>query len=206
MTDKLNFCCPSQKSALQEDFRPTISNAVPRISCNISESDFAEQYIMKRKVVILEGCLKEWSASKWTFDSLLHSKPHWTFSAIVRLGYDSLTETHPCYKPSHPNSPYQIYNSKELLRLKAQNATIKVIDRTGSIPRWGRREGSSDKPEIFEAYTQPKPIPKCLAKSTFGGNPNDWLLMSTKFTGTFYHADPYLMDAWNALVQGHKVI
>ena len=38
-----------------------------RTSCNISKNSFANDYIMKRKFVILSNCSDSWEARKWTF-------------------------------------------------------------------------------------------------------------------------------------------
>lgn len=207
-TPKLNTCCPTQEELLKRfkgPYKPPIVNPVPRISCNISRADFVWNYAMKRKVVILEGCIDNWKAKSWTFDSLLGQNLDLTWPAVVRIGYKGLRFTHPYYKgPSKSESPYELFSGRELLALKAQNATVKVIDRIANVPRRGRMEKSSDKSHIFEAFSQPKPLPKCLAKSTFGGNSNEWVLLGTKYTGTYAHSDPYLTDAWNALVAGSK--
>ena len=38
-----------------------------RTSCNISKKSFVNDYIMKRKFVILSNCSDSWEARKWTF-------------------------------------------------------------------------------------------------------------------------------------------
>ena len=40
-----------------------------RISCNIPESAFLQEYVLKRKFVMLNNCTDDWKAKKWTFRS-----------------------------------------------------------------------------------------------------------------------------------------
>ena len=40
-----------------------------RISCNISESAFLHEYVLKRKFVMLNNCTDDWKAKKWTLRS-----------------------------------------------------------------------------------------------------------------------------------------
>ena len=66
----IDRCC---KSFLVQ---PNVSNVsfikdkIPRASCNMSSEDFLLKHVQKRKVVIVRGCQKKWSARKWTFEGI----------------------------------------------------------------------------------------------------------------------------------------
>ena len=40
-----------------------------RISCDISKPNFRQEYVMKRKFVMLNNCTDDWKAKNWTFRS-----------------------------------------------------------------------------------------------------------------------------------------
>ena len=64
----IDRCCKSFKVEPNISNANTIKDEIPRANCNMTRKDFFSKYVQKRKVVILQGCQKKWSARKWTFE------------------------------------------------------------------------------------------------------------------------------------------
>ena len=217
----IDLCCPAHDNNVNvTNWIGQIDDVIPRIPCNISAEDFIRDYIIPREAVMLTGCVDEWKASKdkWTYKGLLaRYDKDVKWKADVSLGKNSpitmemlgLDEDEwPDIRPNDVRSYDDVLLSgKELLNLMQKNVTIRVFERVGIAPRRKRRDHmSTEKPDLFQGWGWPRPIPEDLYKSTFGGSDYQWLIMSETKTGTHVHMDPDLTDAWNALLYGHKVI
>ena len=67
---RIDRCCKSSgwdKDLKHLDKNLMANDLTERISCNISKNSFIKDYVMKRKVVILNNCSDSWEARKWTF-------------------------------------------------------------------------------------------------------------------------------------------
>ena len=67
---QIDRCCKSSgwdKDLKHLDKQLMANDLTERISCNISKKSFIKDYVMKRKVVILNNCSDSWEARKWTF-------------------------------------------------------------------------------------------------------------------------------------------
>ena len=207
MDNHIDVCCPSVEEAEKNfpslrKWTENAKNLIPRISCDISREAFLRDYVMARKAVILEGCLDEWPSRTWNVDSLLRSNVDWTWHSAIAVDHRPVT-----FDDARLSSNGELHSGRDILAfMENYNATIRVFDRIGVPPRWGREgpKHSSNKPHIFASYSIPKPMPKDLIDTTFGGSDFKWVLMGTAFTGTFVHLDPWMTDAWNSLLQGHK--
>ena len=70
---RIDRCCKSSgwdKDLKHLDKQLLANDLTERISCNISKKSFIKDYVMKRKVVILNNCSDSWEARKWTFKGL----------------------------------------------------------------------------------------------------------------------------------------
>ena len=101
---------------------------------------------------------------------------------------------------------YISLSGKTILNLMKLNATVRIFERVGTTPRRLKlRRKNTHKPDLFNDWGWPSPIPKDIYKPTFGGSTFQWVIMSQATTGTHIHFDPEITDAWNALLYGHKV-
>ena len=69
---KIDRCCKS--FGWDQDVRHIKFNGrdrITRIPCTISKKYFVQNYVLKRKHVILQNCTDTWKASNWTFQGNL---------------------------------------------------------------------------------------------------------------------------------------
>ena len=65
----LNRCCKLAND-MSDDLTFSGIDEVPRIPCNIKKKTFLQEYVKKRKPVILVGCQERWAATNWTFKGI----------------------------------------------------------------------------------------------------------------------------------------
>ena len=66
----IDRCCKSSgwDTDLHE-VKPDRTDHMKRLSCDISKTNFTQEYVNKRSFVILRNCTHKWKAQKWTFKS-----------------------------------------------------------------------------------------------------------------------------------------
>ena len=67
---KLDRCCKLHDKASNEPLHFTGKDEIKRISCDIDKKEFLQDYVKKRRAVILEGCQEKWPARNWTFKGI----------------------------------------------------------------------------------------------------------------------------------------
>ena len=77
----IDRCCKSSGWDIDlEELKHVRSYDIARESCDISKKIFMQQYVNKRKIVVLSDCIHNWKATNWTFISryivLLHIECH----------------------------------------------------------------------------------------------------------------------------------
>ena len=91
---KIDRCCKS--SGWDHDANQLVCDVddkTERIFCNISKKSFKQNYVNRRKYVIIQNCTDPWKAKDWTFKGKINtSKPkvNYTFKNCFKLMLEEL--------------------------------------------------------------------------------------------------------------------
>ena len=67
---EIDRCCKSSGWDIDlQELKHKRQYEIERKSCNISKKVFIQEYVKKRKIVVLSDCIHDWKATNWTFRS-----------------------------------------------------------------------------------------------------------------------------------------
>ena len=67
---EIDRCCKSSGWDIDlQELKHKRKYDMKRESCNISKTIFEQEYVNKRKIVVLSDCTHDWKATNWTFRS-----------------------------------------------------------------------------------------------------------------------------------------
>ena len=119
-----------------------------RIPCNISATDFLNDYVERREPVMLMGCQEGWKAKNWTFGNLLgRYVSKWPFSYY----HD---ETDNCFAGD--------LEGPKIYRLMKNKVNVKSFTHLSKSMRYQLDESQREylKLDLLDEYNFPTPFPK----------------------------------------------
>ena len=160
-------CCRSDGKGLRFD---GIDNMV-RIHCNVSSNFFQNEYVNKRKLVILTGCQEGWKSRKWTFGNLLGRYiSKWPVSYYHN-------EKEDCYSGNLSGPQiYQLMKNKTFFKSFVQLPRSKLADLDDS-------EMEYYKLDLLDEYALPTPFPRDESEKINVPNDQNYVMLSSAETG-----------------------
>ena len=67
---KINRCCKASHASHDKHLSFPGKDNIKRISCDIHKKEFLQEYVIKRRAIILKGCHRQWPARRWTFKGI----------------------------------------------------------------------------------------------------------------------------------------
>jgi hypothetical protein len=150
---------------------------------NLTPDEFARDYLIPNKPVVVSGSLQHWRAvTEWTFEKL-NAK-----YGDVKFKTDEVD--HEKHKFKMRFSDYVEY-----MRAQHDEDPIYMFD-----PCFNERA-----PPLLNDYETPRYFPEDLF-AVLGRNRPDymWLVIGPARSGSPFHIDPYKTSAWNAVLEGRK--
>ena len=177
--DDIDTCCPAHKEINSRKIMRSIKDTLERIPCNVSQDEFLQQYVQKRKAVMLTNCTADWVAQKkWTIQDLLDEK---SGSLFWRGDINTLDRKFALFKDNEE------FSGKLLKAVMKSNGTIRVFDEKGhkkhTKARKNGRKLRTDKTHLFSDYSQPHPVPVDFYRNAGILTNYQWIILSQKNTG-----------------------
>ena len=198
---EIDNCCPHNEHFDFEYVKGDIKDDLERISCDIPKEEFFIKYVKRQQPVILLNCSSEWRAQRY-----------WTAENLFKRGNGEMTWTSDYVDGSKPFlGPSNVgtkYSGNFLQSVIDNNGTVRVFDEIGRREEWRRRRqgdtSENKKMELFDDYSQPKPIPEDMYAAAGIHTDYQWVIVTQRNTGTGLHTDPDYTMAWNTLLSGRK--
>lgn len=174
MTEKIKHtllpidrCCQSNGKRIKFDG----IDDMERIQCNISTKDFQDEYVNKRKPVILTGCQESWKARNWTFGNLLgRYVSKWPLSYYF-------DEKEDCYT-GHLSGP-QMYH---LIKNKVYFKSFTQLPKSRMV-KMDDGEKEYYKLDLLDEYSFPTPFPKDEFEQMNEDSNQAYIMLSSSETG-----------------------
>ena len=147
---------------------------IDRIQCNITSNDFKNDYVDKRKPVILNGCQESWKARNWTFGNLLgRYVSKWPMSYYFN-------EKEDCFA-GYLDGP-------KIFRMMRNGAFVKSMTHLpkSKLEQLNESEKEYLKLDLLNEYNFPQPFPKDVFEEMNIENDQAYIMFSTRETGTLF--------------------
>ena len=161
---KIDRCCKFSMPNIEFD---GIDN-MERINCDMSQEDFTEKYINRRRPVMISGCQENWAAKNWTVENLFNR-----YNSSWYAGFYQ-NEDQECMATSlHGHTILKMMNAG--YHVKAFNLLPK------SLKGWAT--DVSTKVDLLDEYDFPSPMPQDMFQDAYISSNQAYIMIATNETG-----------------------